>query len=244
MNFFKKNSQNSLLKSKTYKFLRHMVGEVLFVMIGILLAVQINNWNLVLKNRKAEQVLYRTLISSLENDLEDVTNKVYNIEKSIKAQEIFIINSFDEIKSEFGLNQLEDLLYRVSKSSSSFFPNDGLYYKISNNKQINLIQSQEIQIKIIELYEQYYKRYKDIDANLENIAVFNLFSNYFSRIQVDYINNNSSYKIDFQTLEKDYHVLKYECSNIHSMSIFAQSSMIKCQKEIKDLLILLRKELK
>jgi hypothetical protein len=243
MNLFKINIQNSHL-IKTIKLLKYVIGEVLFVVIGILLAVQIRNWYEIKKNRIDEQVLYHTLIASLESDLHDVNKKVYNINKSIKAQEVFIINSFDAVKSNYGTDQLEDLLTRVSKTSVSFFPNDGMYYKISNNNQINLIQSENLQIKIVELYEQYYKRYKDIDANLEQMAVFSLFTNYYSKIQEHYIVNNKRYNIDYQLLEKNYELLQIECSKIHTLTIVAESSMIECEKEIEELLFFLRKELK
>ena len=174
--------------------------------------MSINNWNENRKERTAEQTLYQTLISSLENDLEDANDKISSVDKSIKAQEIFIINSFDEIKDKFNTVQLEYFLYSVSNSSRSFFPNYGLYEKISNNNQIDLIKSTVLQMKIIELYEQYYKRYNDIDLNLEQIAVFSLQANYFSKIEDHYINNNGNYRIDFETLERDYDVLNERMS--------------------------------
>ncbi len=44
-----------LLKEKKFKnYILYAVGEILLVMIGILLALQVNNWN---SNKKAENVL-------------------------------------------------------------------------------------------------------------------------------------------------------------------------------------------
>ena len=232
-----------LMENKTGKYFKYAIGEIALVVIGILIALQINNWN---ENRKkgiAEQNLYQTLISSLESDLEDANDKIASVEQSIKAQEIFIINSFDEIKNKYDTDQIENLLFSVSRSSKSFFPNYGLYEKISNNNQIDLIQSTELQMKIIELYEQYYKRYNDIDLSLEQLTVFSLHTNYFSKIMEHYINNDGGYKIDFETLEKDYDVLNSECRKIHNMTTAAHSSMIECKNEIESLLTFLRNEL-
>ena len=43
--FFKRIRQNLLLEGKTGKYLKYAIGEIVLVMIGILLALQVNNWN-------------------------------------------------------------------------------------------------------------------------------------------------------------------------------------------------------
>jgi hypothetical protein len=242
--FFRKIRYDLMEKNKTGKYLKYAIGEILLVVIGILIALSINNWNENRKERNAEQTLYETLISSLESDLEDANDKISIVEGAIKAQEIFIINSFDEVKNKFNLNQLESLLASVSESSRSFFPNYGLYDKISNNNQIELIRSAELQMKIIELFEQHYKRYNDIDLSLEQLSVFSLNINYFSKIKNYFIINNGHYRIDFETLKRDYDILNNECSKIHHMTRVAHSSMIDCKNQIESLLSLLRNEVK
>ncbi len=242
--FFRKIRYDLMEKNKTGKYLKYALGEILLVMIGILLALQVNNWNENRKNRITEQTLYQTLISSLESDLEDANDKISSVEESIKAQEIFIINSFDEVKNRFNINQLEKLLFSVWNSSRSFFPNYGLYDKISNNNQIELIQSTDLQMKIIELYEQYYKRYNDLDLNIEHQAMFSLMNNYFSKIEDYSIANDGHYRIDYETLERDYDVLNTECRKIHTMTTITHSSMIECKNEIESLLSLIRNEVK
>ncbi len=49
--FFRKIRQNLLLERKTGKYLKYAIGEIVLVVIGILIALQINNWN---ENRKKE----------------------------------------------------------------------------------------------------------------------------------------------------------------------------------------------
>jgi hypothetical protein len=43
--FFRKIRQNLLMENKTGKYFKYAIGEIVLVMIGILLAVQVNNWN-------------------------------------------------------------------------------------------------------------------------------------------------------------------------------------------------------
>ena len=43
--FFRKIRQNLLMDNKTSKYFKYAVGEIILVVIGILIALQINNWN-------------------------------------------------------------------------------------------------------------------------------------------------------------------------------------------------------
>ena len=51
--FFRRIRQSLLTNGAARKYLFYAAGEVLLVMIGILLALQVNNWN---ENRKAEKL--------------------------------------------------------------------------------------------------------------------------------------------------------------------------------------------
>jgi hypothetical protein len=53
----------------------YAIGEIVLVVIGILIALSINNWNDYRKDRIEEKNLYKTLIRSLNNDLIDVRDK-------------------------------------------------------------------------------------------------------------------------------------------------------------------------
>ena len=43
--FFRKIRQNLLMDNKTSKYIKYAIGEILLVVIGILIALSINNWN-------------------------------------------------------------------------------------------------------------------------------------------------------------------------------------------------------
>ncbi|MFT7329977.1 MAG: hypothetical protein ACI848_000035 [Roseivirga sp.] len=53
--FFRKIRQNLLVENKTGKYFKYAIGEIMLVVIGILIALQINTWNLVKIEQNKEQ---------------------------------------------------------------------------------------------------------------------------------------------------------------------------------------------
>ncbi len=66
--FFRRIRQRLLRKSNFSKYLLYAIGEIILVVIGILIALQINNWNEAIKNAKTEQEFYKEILSDLEKD--------------------------------------------------------------------------------------------------------------------------------------------------------------------------------
>jgi hypothetical protein len=87
--FFRKIRQNLLTENRYSKYLLYAIGEIALVMIGILLALQINNWN----EDKKNQILVKTYVSNLiENliiDSTNITKTIGNIEKELIVLEEF-----------------------------------------------------------------------------------------------------------------------------------------------------------
>lgn len=241
MKLLRKIRYKLMSENKTGRYLKYALGEIFLVMIGILLALQVNNWNESRKNRLEEQSIYNSLISSLESDLDDVIDKIAVVNKAVNAQNIFMHNAFDSIKHNFDISQIEDLLFQLSESSRSFFPNYGLYNKISNNNQIDLIQSNDLQMQIIELYEQFYKRYIDVDLNIEKQSIFSLYINFFSKIQ-NHATEYGRYEIDFEILRDNYDVLQDECRKINTLTVLVHGTMTTCKNEIESLLMALKEQ--
>jgi len=239
--FLRKIRQKLLTENKFSKYLLYAVGEILLVVIGILIALSINNWNDARKDRIAEKELYRTLIKSLESDLEDVRSKTMILDSALAAQRIFITESFDEVNSKFTEEEINRMIWQVGNTSYSFVPNVSLYTKISQNQQIDLIQSDALQKKVIDLFEVHYWEYKDLDTTLERLAQEGLISNFFGDIAHLVIKNEQ--EIDIAASQKQYEALNKECRKIYFLSGAVQKSMLNCESKIASLLPLLKEEL-
>ena len=67
--FFRKIRQNLLSEGKTGKYLKYAVGEILLVVIGILIALGINNWNESRKQDLEENRILEMLLKDLDMDI-------------------------------------------------------------------------------------------------------------------------------------------------------------------------------
>lgn len=98
--FFRKTRQNLLSEGKIGKYLKYAVGEIILVVIGILIALQINNLN---EHNKKEE-LRKNYINSLKKDLE---SDIVLLEKQISQFE-------SELKIHKSLSK------RLSASNATF----------------------------------------------------------------------------------------------------------------------------
>ena len=70
LRFFRQIRQRLITDNKFSKYLLYAVGEIILVMIGILLALQVNNWNQEQEQQKAIKRYLVSLVKDLEMDLE------------------------------------------------------------------------------------------------------------------------------------------------------------------------------
>ena len=66
--FFRRIRKSLLMENKTGKYFKYAIGEILLVMIGILLALQVNNWNENRKHLKQQDFLFTQLLSDAKAD--------------------------------------------------------------------------------------------------------------------------------------------------------------------------------
>jgi len=78
--FFRKIRQKFISENKFSKYLLYAIGEIVLVVIGILIALSINNWNENNKNAHWEQRFLNDLKNELDSDQIQL-NTIYQIQK-------------------------------------------------------------------------------------------------------------------------------------------------------------------
>ena len=95
LRFFRKMRKALIPENRFGRYFFYAVGEIVLVVIGILIALQVNNWNENRKNRIYEKRILNELIVSLSRDLSTLE---YNFElhkQAIKSSEI-VLNALTE----------------------------------------------------------------------------------------------------------------------------------------------------
>ena len=135
-------------ENKTGKYLKYAIGEILLVMVGILLALQVNNWNENRKLKSEEHLLLTNLSMSFERKLAELEKKNIgrrkNIETIIKILEIIA----SEVRNLSGENMFKfrGELFTWYAVNEEFSVIEMLY----NSGKINTISNDSLKSKLIE----------------------------------------------------------------------------------------------
>ena len=129
-------------KNKTGRYFKYAIGEIVLVMIGILLALQVSNWNQDRKDRISE----RKLLDNIHRDF--IQNKVSF--DSIKAIHYRGLNALENMIELFPLNR--DTLkfaafkkYNSQIQSMTYNPYSSSVESVVNSNAIQLIQDENLQ---------------------------------------------------------------------------------------------------
>src|SRR5688500_1819328 len=81
---FKKIKQKLLNENNIGRYLSYALGEVILIVIGILVAVSINNWNEEKQQKKVEIGIFEVLVSDIQQDTAEV-KQILNFYNNRKA---------------------------------------------------------------------------------------------------------------------------------------------------------------
>ena len=79
--FFRNIRQTLLSEGKTTNYLKYAIGEIVLVVFGILIALQINNWNEDSKLRNQERVYLQRLLLENQQDIITFDKSIADLEK-------------------------------------------------------------------------------------------------------------------------------------------------------------------
>ena len=94
--FFRHLRQQLLTEQKWSKYLLYAIGEILLVMIGILLALQVNNWNETRQDRKFEKKAFLNLQSEFLFNQELFNQRLLTLDNRLKGLEEYLYTLKDK----------------------------------------------------------------------------------------------------------------------------------------------------
>jgi hypothetical protein len=178
--FFRKIRQKMLTENKFSKYLLYAIGEIILVVIGILIALYINNWN---QNRN-EITKLNSILNIVKTDLvRDTLNIAFPIEL-YEDKETQILNILENKRSYSLLDSITELNYMDHFSTTrlvteyDFFSKQNKGIELLKNIANNLdIEKDTLITSLIDKHSK-YKLYFDEDnavirqLNLQNVENF------------------------------------------------------------------------
>ena len=150
--FFRKIRHQLLAEGSTGRYFKYAFGEILLVMIGILLALQVNNWNIDKTNRIREKKYLTNIVVDLKKDLIRLdylikfrTNRLKGDQKLLQQMNGMPVNDFDELTKSVVNTLMEE----------NFIPNNSTFLELSSSGNLNLISNDSIKFLLLELDELY-----------------------------------------------------------------------------------------
>jgi hypothetical protein len=162
LRFFRQIRQRFLTENKFSKYLLYAIGEILLVVIGILIALQVNNWNEERKERRVEIKFFRNLKNDLHADIERLDYMIDLATTKVKAsQKVKLLSDRDSVGSLYDFSDaMLDLIF-----VDEFKPNENTYEEMKSSGNFSTIRNDTLKLKLLNLR----KTHVDIDGSQKHM---------------------------------------------------------------------------
>lgn len=143
---FRKIRQKLLSENKLAGYLTYAAGEIILVVIGILIALQINNWNEEQKVRRSEKEILQNLKVELKANLNDLQISNSRHKDELKSG-VFLLNLFGSDISDLSTSRL-DSLFSHATAGFSFEAKDGYIKSLISSNKIDHVRNSELKASI------------------------------------------------------------------------------------------------
>ncbi len=169
LTFFRRIRRGFLLSGSTGKYLLYALGEIALVVIGILIALQINNWNEGRKEKAYENKMLAEISASIALDIEELMG-MSNLCQFLKedAAEGLRVLSSDNVN----IDSLADILGSNIQLEINF---QYAAFESLKSRGLDYLSSDSIRIGLAKLYDQ---SYAEVRQNLDN---YNLYLREYAR---------------------------------------------------------------
>ena len=154
LSLFRKIRQKLIRENQVSRYLIYAVGEIFLVVVGILIALQINNWNEEQHQAKLERRILMEIDSNLSEDMIDVKDEIESFETILQVDSV-LVNHF---LSKLPFHESIGAYLHIAAISPHLSPNQS-GYKLLESKGIYLISDDSLRMLVTNLYERNYPYY-------------------------------------------------------------------------------------
>ena len=189
--FFRKIRYNLLSENKTGKYFKYAIGEIVLVVIGILIAIQINNWNETQKGKMKATAILKAIRSDMVKDLERIEDlKPFWGEEILYFKKVFPSYTYPiEVENIVDLDTIDQVNYStlfdydapfrsntsafdamIADGNSELITNDSLFLNIQKFYTFNAPTNES-------LFEILRQRSSDLNYKYAHLITYKTYKN-------------------------------------------------------------------
>lgn len=245
--FFQKIRLNQIMENKTGKYLKYAIGEIILVVVGILIALSINNWN---ENSKL-QAQELKLLKQLKSDLTENKKEILELRERISINSSAMDTVVSKLKENIHDTRFD--VYATLIHRKSYFNNANSGYQLIGNISSTIISNESILKGVLQLYEKDFvnisNRQNLMNSTIDN-RVYPLTNRLFKikplSIKFDTLDAAASdiyTPLDFESLSNNH---EYINTLLQLKRIFEERLNLSMQtnNRVEDMILLLEEEIK
>lgn len=160
-----RNLRRLELHKRSGRYFLYAFGEIVLIVAGIMIALQINAWSQNRANLELERNFLHRFQLDLEEDLRTFKEQVEIGEAGIEAiKEAAVLMHQENVEDDlYKFNELYDLAY-----IDSFNPQYSTYHELESTGQLNLIRNDALRLAI----QKHYAYYKTMEIEFDHLFVW------------------------------------------------------------------------
>tara|TARA_R100001369_G_C3295605_1_gene164760 strand:+ start:42 stop:791 length:750 start_codon:yes stop_codon:yes gene_type:complete len=200
--FFRKIRYDLMEKNKTGKYLKYAIGEIVLVVIGILIALQINQWNENRKENNALKTLTENLNNEFQKNLKELDIDLSRVKNAITASNTLL--SYTGTKNVEVDNIIIDSLIYYAVSNPTWNPSSYVLNDIKNSGKLSTLKNENLKLFLYDwdrLYEDILEWHAGSTINTNRVVHF--VGEKGSLVNIDHYNNKNEKgtKFDIENID-------------------------------------------
>jgi type II secretory pathway pseudopilin PulG len=228
---FRKTRNDLMEKNKTGQYFKYAIGEIVLVVIGILIALSINNWNEDQKKRKSERLLLSSIQSDIIQDTLDLGFNRSTHQSALESEILLlkVLNKDPNVKAD-SINYLNALSVQLL-----VYPHTSSFDNLTNNNP-DLITNKKLKQKIDRHYDFFYTSLTEAENNQQEYNFYAKLLPYFKKY---FIPSGEKIKIRQSANEsKEFYDYTYNRNSLKPFDISAMQNDREFVVELSEIIFL------
>jgi Family of unknown function (DUF6090) len=191
--FFRTIRLDLMENKNSGKYFKYAIGEIILVVIGILVAMSINNWNQQRLQNGKEQGALLNLKEDFEANSESFETIISSLEKSIKA-DLQVLNHTGNKPKPKTQEEFDKLLNFITQQNE-FYPQNGFLDDLLNSGKLGIIRNQALRVKLSSWYPMTNKiKVRDLEVDRKIDLMTNYIFKHGSWLDADAVSTTETVK--------------------------------------------------